>query len=185
MIGLTSPSRPAFGDLISHVFCRCTKEQMGRITARRVVALVANKESIRNRAVHEFIDDAMRPSIPLVDRDLTITTVETAALPFPTSIRTARPIDASPDILGTASFGVCPALPRAIQTISVSEYRWIGQKDSPTSRTVTFKGHESILRCKDRAEKVGRRSAYPLVEPLIGRFLAPMNCMFILPRGGS
>jgi hypothetical protein len=76
-----------------------------------------------------------------------------------------------------------PALHRAVVSIGVYLAREY-ELAFPTSHALDF-DHEETLRCKSRAEKVGRRSAIPLVAPMISQRQAPMDSSPIISKGGS
>ncbi len=97
-------SRPRFfmcristlGPHIPKITQRISKEQMARVTTRRIVAVMKHKKSIRNWAVHNDPCYSMSPKGPSKPRGLTITESASGFLPFPALVHTAH-IQASPE----------------------------------------------------------------------------------------
>lgn len=58
-VGLAVCPVATLGDLVGGVLCGCSEEQMGQVTARRVVAAVQDVEAIRDWAVGQHPSNAV------------------------------------------------------------------------------------------------------------------------------
>lgn len=100
-LGLRIPSAPLC-PLVGAVVGVTTEEQVRRIHTRRIVASVADKHAVRNRAVGEFPRHTMRQFVPALRRSLLTEIQHSVACrrsspdPFPAPI---RPDDLAPKSL--------------------------------------------------------------------------------------
>jgi hypothetical protein len=90
--------RAAFADHVRGVVGLSTKEQVRRIAARRIVAAVEDKETVRNGTVHKLPSKAMCPIAAHLKCKMPVSAAKLASNPEPASIRPSALINASPEI---------------------------------------------------------------------------------------
>lgn len=86
--GRVIPRVPSLRNLIGCIRLVRTEKQMGRIQARRIVAMVADNRAARDRADESFISETMSQRLFAVEHDSTVSGMVFQAGPLPTTVVT-------------------------------------------------------------------------------------------------